>query len=65
MQFLMTPALERYVESVSETLPRYQVAVPGDKPVRLQNWQAVERYLYLLEHSDWQAYISAVVMEIT
>jgi hypothetical protein len=41
----------------------YVIEVPGDKPVVCKDWRAVEDYLYLLEHSDFKAYLYAVVTE--
>ncbi len=41
----------------------YVIEVPGDRPVFFKDWQGVEAYLYLLEHSDWQAYLFSFVRE--
>jgi len=41
----------------------YAVNVPGDRPVTLRDWRAVEAYLYPLERTDWKAYIFAIVEE--
>ena len=41
----------------------YVIEVPGDRPVFFKDWQGVEAYLYLLEHTDWEAYMWSVVSE--
>jgi|GEM_PF-6353476 len=41
----------------------YRVDVPGDRPVFFPDWAKVEAYLYLLEMTDWNAYMWATITE--
>jgi len=43
---------------------KYKILVPNDPPVLLADWRAVENYLYLLERTDWNAYVWAIVQEV-
>lgn len=42
---------------------KYRVDVPNERPAFFPDWEQVEAYLYLLQITDWRAYLWARVSE--